>query len=96
MQKRCPSNRDSREKISRNKFDPKGSKIKIMPLATWVALRSENMFSNENGLFGEAKKAKVLPNIITSLLWVLLFLIAGQGMGAILAIYTKKLLVMIL
>ncbi|MBU3142869.1 CPBP family intramembrane glutamic endopeptidase [Clostridium sp. CF012] len=50
------------------------------------------MFSNENGLFGEAKQAKVLPNIITSLLWVLLFLMVGQGTGGILAYFTRKII----
>ncbi|MCB2298172.1 CPBP family intramembrane glutamic endopeptidase [Clostridium tagluense] len=50
------------------------------------------MFSNENGLFGEAKQAKVLPNIITSLLWVLLFLVVGQGIGGILAYFTQKII----
>ncbi|MBZ9685526.1 CPBP family intramembrane metalloprotease [Clostridium estertheticum] len=50
------------------------------------------MFSNQNGLFGEAKQAKVLPNIITSLLWVFLFLMVGQGIGGILAHFTKKII----
>lgn len=50
------------------------------------------MFSNENGLFGEAKKAKVLPNIIICLLWIILFLIGGQTIGLILAHFTKKII----
>lgn len=50
------------------------------------------MFSNEDGLFKEAKKAKVLPNIIICLLWVLLFLIGGQTIGVVLALFTKKII----
>ena len=50
------------------------------------------MFSNDNGLFREAKKAKVLPNIILCLLWVLLFLIGGQIIGSILAYFTSKII----
>jgi membrane protease YdiL (CAAX protease family) len=50
------------------------------------------VFSNENGLFREAKKAKVLPNIILCLLWVILFLIGGQIIGSILAYFTGKLI----
>lgn len=50
------------------------------------------MLSNEHGLFREAKKAKVLPNIIICLLWVLLFLIGGQTIGLILAHFTKEII----
>lgn len=50
------------------------------------------MFSNKTGLFREAKKAKVLPNVVLCLFWVLIFLIGGQGIGEILAHFTKKII----
>jgi hypothetical protein len=50
------------------------------------------MFSNENGLVKEAKKAKVLPNIILCLLWVMLFLIGGQGIGMVFSGFTRKII----
>ncbi|MGK0465761.1 CPBP family intramembrane glutamic endopeptidase [Clostridium sp.] len=48
------------------------------------------MFSNKNGLVKEAKQAKVLPNIIVCLLWVLLFLIGGEGIGMVISGFTRK------
>ncbi len=50
------------------------------------------MFLNENDLFREAKKAKVLPNIILCILWVILFLIGGQVIGSILGYFTRKII----
>ena len=50
------------------------------------------MFSNANVLVKEAKKAKVLPNIIVSLLWVMLFLIGGQGIGMVISGFTRKII----
>ena len=50
------------------------------------------MFSNKTGLFKEAKQAKVLPNIILCILWVLLFLIGGEVIGEILNYFTKKII----
>lgn len=50
------------------------------------------MFSNKNGLVKEAKKAKVVPNIIVCLLWVMIFLIGGQGIGIAFSGFTRKII----
>ena len=50
------------------------------------------MFSNENGLIKEAKKSKVLPNIIVCLLWVMLFLGGGEVIGLVFAGFTRKII----
>lgn len=50
------------------------------------------MFSNEEGLFKEAKNAKVLPNIFTAILWTLFFLIGGQILGEIISIVTQNII----
>jgi membrane protease YdiL (CAAX protease family) len=50
------------------------------------------MFSNETGLFGKAKEAKVLPNMIRCLLLVMLFLFGGQIIGGIFAHFTRKII----
>lgn len=50
------------------------------------------MFSNEKGLFKEAKDAKVLPNIFTAILWAAFFLIVGQILGELLSIVTQKII----
>lgn len=43
------------------------------------------MFSNEKGLFLEAKRAKFLPNVVLAILLALLFMIVGQVLGTIFA-----------
>ncbi|MHC1750640.1 MAG: CPBP family intramembrane glutamic endopeptidase [Cellulosilyticaceae bacterium] len=41
------------------------------------------MFSNDVGLFKEAKEAKKLPNIVTGIIWAFVLLVVGQTIGMI-------------
>lgn len=49
------------------------------------------MYSNDSGLFKEAKKGK-LPNIVSALIWTVIFLYAGQYIGLIFTLPINKLI----
>lgn len=47
------------------------------------------MFSNEKGLFKEAKEAKVLPNIFLAIIWTMIFLFGGSILGDVVSYCTQ-------